>query len=100
MKMPQEIAIHFKKCWLEFIKKAHPGREFEENHLKDRDVERFEAYLERGLSGYSEAAQEISKAEKLAPDFWKRVVLGDYDLFYETFTKTQLVEQDGIKFMI
>lgn len=83
--MPQEIAIHFKKGWLELIKKEHSDREFEEDYLKDHDVERLEAYTEKRVSGHILALQKISEAEKLAPEFWQKVVLGDYDLFYETF---------------
>lgn len=100
MKMPQEIAIHFKKGWLELIKKEHSGKGFEENHLTNRDVERFETYLERGLSVYLEASQKISEAEKLAPDFWKRVVLGDYALYFDTFPKHNIVELKGIKYVL
>lgn len=100
MKMPEEVAIHFKKSWLNLIRKEHFERVFEEDYLKDHDVERFENHAKNQQSGYLEVLQKISEEEKLVPDFWQKVVLGNYSLYFDTFPTHQVINQDGQIFML
>lgn len=102
MKMPKEIATHLKKVWLKVIRIKFRSLSFEDDYIDDRDVENAEnvAMQYPNDNPYKIMLTQLSREDGQLPDFWERIVKGEYSLFFETFPPQIKIEEAGETFMI
>jgi len=99
-KMPEEIADAIKIFWSEYL---IPGRK---NYplINDNDILVLETSIIKGFYDYSHlfhaSPVEYGLTEDERLDFWIKVIRGDYNLYFQKFSKHQSIEVDGQLFIL
>lgn len=102
MKAPKEIVTYFKKIWLDRVKHRNPHILFEDDYIKNDDIELLERAVADDINDnpFTTMLKELSEVVSKPSNFWAEVLSGNYNLFYHTFHSHIKIEQEGETFVI
>lgn len=96
--IPNEIAEKFLKMWVSYVKEKYPEADI--RNMSKENVYNLQKHTKLRRRGFLNVIKGVCDHANQDSYFWKRILLGNYDLYFEKFPSAQKIEINNEIYMI